>query len=140
MIRPFLCTLILLGAATALPAADAVDQDALPIRSVISEQLDAFAHDDAPRAFSLASSDIRAQFGTPEAFIKMVRSAYPVVFRPRTVRFAPPVLVEGEVVQPVSMTDAQGRSWIALYAMQRQPDGSWRINGCQLARATGVEV
>ena len=30
--------------------------------------------------------------------------------------------------------------WIALYAMERQPDGSWRINGCQLARLAGRET
>jgi len=107
---------------------------------VISEQLDAFTHDDAPRAFSLATTGIRAQFGTPEAFINMVRAAYPAVYRPKTVQFENPVLVEGQVVQPVKMTDAKGHMWVALYPMQRQADGGWRINGCQLARLSGSEV
>jgi len=40
----------------------------------------------------------------------------------------------------VRLTDAQGRAWIALYPMQRQPDGSWRTNGCQLARMPGQQI
>jgi hypothetical protein len=140
MFRPFLLALVLTGASTALPAAEVTRQDALAIRAVVADQLDAFTHDDAPRAFSLATTSIRAQFGTPEAFINMVRFAYPVVYRPKTVQFEKPEVVEGEVIQPVRMTDAEGRAWIALYAMQRQADGSWRINGCQLARLSGLEV
>jgi len=107
---------------------------------VITEQLDAFAHDDAPRAFSLATTGIQAQFGTPQVFIDMVRSAYPVVYRSKTVQFEKPALVDGEVIQPVRMTDAEGRAFIAHYSMQRQANGSWRINGCQLARLPGLKV
>ena len=121
-------------------AAEVLREDALAIRAVITEQLDAFAHDDAPRAFSLATASIQTQFGTPEVFIDMVRSAYPVVYRSKTVHFENPVVVEGQVVQPVRMTDGGGRAFIALYPMQRQADGSWRINGCQLARVSGREV
>jgi len=46
----------------------------------------------------------------------------------------------GELVQPVRMTDAQGRAWIALYPMEQQPDGTWRINGCQLGRLPASET
>jgi hypothetical protein len=88
----------------------------------------------------LATTGIRAQFGTSEAFMNMVRSAYPVVYRRKTVQFEQPVVVEGEVIQPVRMTDAEGRAWIALYPMQREADGGWRINGCQLARLPGHET
>jgi hypothetical protein len=38
------------------------------------------------------------------------------------------------------MTDQEGRAWIALYPMQRQSDGSWRIDGCQLGRLQGRET
>ena len=71
----------------------------------------------------------------------MVRSEYPVVYRPRTVTFDAPVPLDDddELVQPVRMTDADGRAWIALYPMQRGPDGVWRTNGCQL-RKSGQEI
>jgi len=50
------------------------------------------------------------------------------------VSFDAPTIIGEDLVQPVRMTDADGRAWIALYPMQRQPDGAWRINGCQLGR------
>jgi hypothetical protein len=138
--RPLLLALLLFGTSTVLPAAEVSPRDALAIRTVIVAQLDAFSHDDAPRAFSLATTGIRAQFSTPEMFINMVRSAYPVVYRRKTVQFEKPVIVEGEVIQPVRMTDAEGHAWIALYPMQREAEGGWRINGCQLARLPGLEA
>jgi len=30
--------------------------------------------------------------------------------------------------------------WLALYPMEKQSDGSWRINGCQLARLPARET
>lgn len=48
--------------------------------------------------------------------------------------------IDGEIVQPVRLTDADGRAWLALYPMQREPDGTWRINGCRLARLKGQEM
>jgi hypothetical protein len=38
------------------------------------------------------------------------------------------------------MTDASGSAWVALYPMVKQPDGTWRINGCQLARLPARET
>lgn len=114
--------------------------DARALRTIIEEQLDAFQRDDAPRAFSYAAEGIRANFGTAESFIEMVRRSYPVVYRPQSVQFEEPMTIEGEVVQPVRMTDAQGRAWLAVYPMQRQPDGGWKINGCRLGRLPSLGV
>jgi hypothetical protein len=140
MLRSLLPALFLIGAAAPAPAAEVATQDAVEIREVIAEQLDAFARDDAPRAFLLATRGIRAQFGTPEAFMDMVRTGYPVVYRPKSVQFEEPVIVDGEVIQPVRMTDAEGRAWIAFYPMERQADAGWRINGCVLERLMGERI
>jgi hypothetical protein len=113
--------------------------DAAAVREVIEAQLDAFRRDDAQRAFSFAAPGIRQIFGTAENFIQMVRTSYAVVYRPQSVKFERFEVLDDEVFQPVRLTDAQGQAWIALYAMERQPDGSWRINGCQLARLTERE-
>ena len=137
MLRSLTLVLCLFGFSAASPAADVSTEDAAAIRAVISEQLDAFARDDGPHAFALATSGIRERFGSPELFMEMVRTGYPVVYRPKSVRFEKPAMVDGEVIQPVRMTDADGESWIAFYPMQRQPDGGWRINGCQLERLRG---
>src|SRR5262245_37885960 len=129
----------LLFAAGAAPAAEVSREDASAIRKVISDQLDAFARDDGPRAFSLATAGIRAQFGTHEVFMDMVRSQYAVVYRPKSVQFQPPELVDGEVVQPVRMTDAAGQAWLPIYPMLREA-GAWRTNGCLLHRLPGVQT
>jgi chlorite dismutase len=140
MTRSFLLAFVLLTAWSTTPAAEVGRQDVLAIHDVVADQLDAFARDDAQRAFSLASASIREQFKTPEKFIAMVRSGYPAIYRHRAAQFEQPDLIAGEVIQPVRLTDEEGRSWIALYPMQRQRDGSWRINGCQLARMAGIEA
>jgi hypothetical protein len=140
MARAFLLALFLFGAAAAAPAAEVSVEDAAAIRAVIASQLDAFARDDAPRAFSLATDGIRDRFGTADVFIDMVRTSYPVVYRPKSVHFVKPVVINGDVIQPVRMTDADGRLWVALYPMERQANGAWRINGCQLQRLQGRAV
>ena len=135
MVRALALALLLFGLAAAPRAAEVSREDAAAIRAVVAEQLEAFARDDARHAFSLATAGIRERFGTPEVFMDMVRTGYPVVYRPKSVQFEKPGVVDGEVIQPVRMTDAAGDAWIAFYPMQRQPDGAWRINGCQLARS-----
>ncbi len=67
----------------------------------------------------------------------MVRTGYPVVYRPKSVQFETPAVIDGEVIQPVRMTDVDGEAWVAFYPMQREPDGRWRINGCQLEKVRG---
>lgn len=114
--------------------------DSRAVREVIEDQIDAFRKDDAARAFALAAPGIRATFGSAEKFIQMVRNSYAVVYRPATVAFEVPMEIDGLVVQPVRLTDDEGRAWIAIYPMQRQPDGSWRTNGCQLSRIAGQMI
>ncbi len=141
--RPFTCIRLLLLAlamSAACTAAEIPDRDAQAIRAVVTAQLEAFAQDDAARAFSYATANIRAQFGSAESFMSMVRTSYPVVYRHRSVQFEKPANIEGEVIQAVRLTDNEGHAWLALYPMQRDNDGSWRINGCQLARAPGVST
>jgi type II secretory pathway pseudopilin PulG len=111
-VRALLLALALSGFA-ASAAAQVSKQDARAIRALINEQLDAFRRGDGERAFSLATAGIRATFGSAEVFMAMVRSDYPVVYRPASVRFEAPEIIEGTVVQPVRMTDAAGRGWRA---------------------------
>jgi hypothetical protein len=140
LLRTLFALALLLGAAQASAQPSVAPADAKAIREVIEAQLDAFRKDDAARAFSLATPGIRETFGSPERFMDMVRNSYAVVYRPASVAFEAPVIVDGQVVQPVRLTDSQGRAWIALYPMERMPDGNWRTNGCQLARLPGQQI
>lgn len=110
--------------------------DAAEIRAVIHRQIDAFRRDDARGAFALVSPGVQQEFGTPERFLDAVRISYRAVYRPASVSFLELVVMGGDVVQQVQVTDHAGSVWVAYYAMQRQKDGSWRTNGCHLVQPT----
>lgn len=109
---------------------DVSDVDAHEVRSTIEAQLAAFQADDAELAFSLASPAVRAHFAVPAFFLAMVRGYYPVVYRPQSVGFLLVQVVDGAVIQRVRMTDDDDTAWLAIYRLEQQPDGSWRIAGC----------
>lgn len=110
--------------------------DRLAIRRVIESQLAAFQRDDGPGAFAFASPTIRQIFATPDRFMAMVRSAYQPVYRPREVEFRELASLDGAPAQEVFLVGPDGQPVIALYVMERQSDGSWRINGVYLLKAT----
>jgi len=114
-----------------VPAAQAQQGEA--IRSVIEGQLDAFRRDAGTEAFSYASPTIQRKFRTAEIFMGMVRSGYPQVYRPQAVEFrALEPLDDGRLVQEVFVVGPDGTAALALYLMQRQPDGTWKIDGVRL--------
>jgi hypothetical protein len=125
-----LLVIFVLSAAQPVRAQDAAD--AAAIRAVIEQQLAAFQRDDGATAFSFASPGIREQFGTAENFMLMVRSGYQPVYRPREVAFGALTSVEGRLVQRVFLVGPDGVAVVALYTMERQADGSWKIAACYL--------
>ena len=108
--------------------------DLAEIRGVINRQIDAFRRDDAQGAFALVSPGVQQAFGTPDKFLETVRTAYGAVYRPTAITFLDLVVMSDEVVQQVQVTDRAGHLWIAYFAMQRQRDGSWRMDGCHLVQ------
>lgn len=108
--------------------------DAAAIRQVIERQMDAFRRDDGATAFGYASPLIQEKFGNPDRFMAMVRSGYPQVYRPQEVEFEELAVEDIGPVQNVRVIGPDGVPVMAIYLMQRQTDGSWRINGCYLIR------
>ena len=115
-------------------AAPITGADLAEIRAVIHRQIDAFRRDDAQGAFALVSPQVQQNFGTPERFLDAVRLGYRAVYRPASLAFLRLVVMGEDVVQPLQVTDGSGAVWLAYYAMQRQKDGSWRMNGCRLVQ------
>lgn len=105
------------------------------IRTVIEGQIGAFRADDGERAFGFASPNIRGIFRTADNFMAMVRNGFQPVYRPRDVRFGDLVDIDDNLVQKVHVTGPDGKPALALYVMEKQADGTWRINGCMLAEA-----
>ncbi len=110
-------------------AADLGAAEQASIRHVIASQLAAFQHDDALEAFSYASPGIQRRFANPENFMAMVKSGYRPVYRPLEVEFRDIRMLHGRPAQVIDIVGPDGQPMIAIYLMEQQPDGSWRIDG-----------
>ena len=129
---------LLMSMVTAMALADempsAQDRDA--IQTVITQQLDAFNRDDADAAFGLAAPMIQQMFGSSGNFIGMVERGYPPVFRSKRPQFGTLETTDDDIIQHVFLTGPDGVRYLALYHMEKQADGSWKISGCQLTEST----
>jgi hypothetical protein len=119
-------------------AADDARQSA--VRSVIDNQIAAFQADDGSRAYSFAAPSIRRIFTSPEMFMNMVRSGYQPVYRPKSVTYGRLRAEGGEILQEVFLVGPDDKAYTALYTLQQQEDGSWKISGCRIALSPGESV
>lgn len=126
-----LALLLTCGVVRADEAADKAD-----IQAVIGGQIEAFRADDGATAYSFAAPKLQQAFRNPDVFMSMVRSGYQPVYRPRSVIYGRFAAVAGGYAQEVLVVGPDGETYTALYALERQPDGSWRIAGCQIIKTT----
>ncbi|WP_421707783.1 DUF4864 domain-containing protein [Algihabitans sp.] len=112
--------------------AESTVASAAAIRLVIESQLEAFRRDDGAEAFSYASPSIQRRFRSAEVFMQMVQTGYPQVYRPRSVEFEDLDFAEDRAVQGIFLVGPDGRGARALYFMEMQPNGGWKIDGVQL--------
>jgi hypothetical protein len=133
-ITRLLCLILLMQSAVSALAGELSDMDKMAIRDVIKAQLDAFKANNADLAFSYASPAVRTRSGNAGAFMEMVRDAYAPVYRARAVFFQNITMMEGVPAQRVLLLDAKGSPVLAIYPMEKQPDRTWRIDGCMLYR------
>ena len=145
-LTPFLRRAVLAAGLLALPGAarpagaQAVSAaDVAQIRSVITRQLGALQRDNAKAAFLLASPQLRAEFKTPQAYMRDARTAHAPLFRHSGASFRALWILDGEVVQQVALTDDTGALWSVYYPMRRQADGHWRIERPRLV-ASAVAI
>ena len=127
--------------AGAVPArADEVDTATQnKLQQVITDQLDAFAHDDADRAESFAAPGIKQHFPDAKDFVAMVRQGYAPLFQPRSTHFEKTGSTALGPIQAVTIVDRDGVAWTALYTFE-QVDGQWRINGCVLVKEQSTTI
>lgn len=110
------------------------DSDAKAFQAVINAQVDAFRRDAWGEAFSYAAPTVRSIFGSPERFRSMVLSGYKAVARPKVFEFEEATTIKGRLTQPVFVVGPDGVAQRALYFMERQEDGTWKIGGVMLVR------
>ena len=137
--RLLLIITLALGLGMGSARADNPDQGAM--QQVISGQLDAFRAGDQAKAYSYAAPLIQNFFPTVGGFTAMVKKGYDPIYSNKSYSFGS--LVEspnGQPLQHVIIVSATGKRYEAIYAMQKQDDGSWKIAGCQLVELAAVDA
>lgn len=119
------------------PAAAQSKADRSAVQAVIGQQLDAFLSDDAATAYSFAAPNIQTMFPTQDRFMELVQQGYQPVYRSRSRSFGELKETAMGLEQTVDLVDAAGEFWTAVYTLQRQPDGSWKISSCVLVKKPG---
>jgi hypothetical protein len=115
-------------------SASAAD-DVAAAQGVIRSQEQAFVDDDAAAAYSYAAPAIRQIFPRADLFMSMVQNQYAPVYRHKSFEFGE-TRTEGDwIAQRVHIIDANGEAWDALYTLEQQGDGSFKITGCSLLKA-----
>ena len=106
------------------------------IQMVIGDQLQALKAGDGTKAMNYSVPGIRRQFRTPERFLRMVREGYGALLEARYSAFLKGAVVDGITIQPLQLVLPDSSVVVALYRMEKQKDGSWRIAGCVIAPST----
>lgn len=137
--RSLLIAVISFLAATA--GALAGDTEVKAAQSTIDSQLKAFLADDGVRAYSFAAPNIKRIFPTVDRFMDMVTNGYMPVRRPKDYAFGK---VEQpsptSIIQQVLITGPDGKEYEAVYTLELQPDGTFRITGCSLRASNALST
>jgi len=107
--------------------------DVQQVQAVVIAQLKAFTNEDGAAALAVATPEVRKSVGDPGRFLDLVRGNYPMVYHPAGFAFLQPQVDKDQVLQAVALRDADDKTWIALFTLERQPDSSWRIGACIVA-------
>ncbi|RKF08405.1 DUF4864 domain-containing protein [Oceaniradius stylonematis] len=140
--RPRFIPLALAAAATMafalaflLAPLDRAHADENAARNVITEQLESFLARDFERAYGYASQDIKRIYPTLDGFMSMVERGYLPVLRPGNYAFGrADRMADGRIIQEVLIRAPDGSDWTAVYYMELQDDGTWRVDGVNLRK------
>ncbi|MBZ9882612.1 DUF4864 domain-containing protein [Mesorhizobium sp. CA10] len=117
------------------------DAEIKAAQTVIDSQLKAFVADDGATAYSFAAPNVKQIFPTVDTFMNMVTNGYAPVRKPRSYSFGK---VEqtgpGSIIQQVLIVGPDGKDYEAVYTLQQQVDGSFKITGCSLHASTSVST
>ncbi len=110
-------------------------------QGAIDGQLRAFSRDDNAGAYSFAAPNVKRIFPTLDAFMNMVTSAYQPVHKPRNYAFGKVQEMSAtSIVQQVLIVGPDGKDYEAVYTLELQPDGMYRITGVSLRASKSLST
>lgn len=117
------------------------DAEIKAAQTAIDGQLKAFIANDGAAAYSFAAPNVKQIFPTVDIFMNMVTNGYAPVRKPQSYSFGK---VEqtgpGSIVQQVLIVGPDGKDYEAVYTLQQQADGSFKITGCSLRASTSLST
>lgn len=133
--RRILIAFALVFIAFAAPAL-ADDAGTQAAQSSIEAQLKAFIADDNATAYSYAAPNVKRVFPTLDIFMGMVSGGYKPVQKPQSYSFGRTEWTSSTTVaQEVLLVGPDGKDYVALYTLELQSDGVYRITGVSLKEA-----
>lgn len=109
--------------------------DAQAVRAVIEGQMAAFQRNDGEAAYAYASPEVKTHFTSSDMFMRMVRTQYLPVYRPKSVEFRETYRRDGEFAQKLLVVGPRQKAVIAIYTLRQQSDERWLITGVYLSPA-----
>ena len=94
----------------------------------------------ALRAYSYAAPVIKQLFPVARHLHGDGEAGLPAGLPPESFSFGEVTDDMGRPAQEVTIVDANGQAWTAIYSFERQADGTWKISGCRLVRVPGADV
>ena len=126
---------------SSVQAAEVSLSDKARFETVIAGQLEAFKKDDGATAYSFAAPIVKSLFPNPDIFMAMVKRGYEPVYKNSKYIFGELAIDQfGRPAQHVIITADDGKRYEAVYSMQQQVDGSWKIAGCQMVEIPSVDA
>jgi hypothetical protein len=141
MLKFFMTALIAIVFSWPAQADTLSESDKSAFREIVTGQLEAFKADDGEAAYTYAAPIIKGIFPNSETFMAMVKRGYQPVYRNNGYKIgavAPDSL--GRPALHVTITATDGKRYEAVYSMERQPDGTWKIAGCTLVEIPGTNA
>lgn len=138
---PRLSTILVILVALMTAPAAAGDAEIAGARGSIDGQLKAFLADDIAGAYAFAAPNIMQMFPTVQSFMSMVEGAYMPVRRPQNYAFGKvEELSPTSIIQQVLLVGPDGKDYEAVYTLELQPDGVWRITGVSLRASNALST
>jgi hypothetical protein len=110
-------------------------------QNVITGQIEAFRHGDAPTAFGFAAAPFQTAFPDAVTFMESIAaSGYTPIFTSVSHSFGKFTKLDDQtVMQIVNLVGAKQELFDAVYQLTKEP-GGWRVVGVQLMKSNGIAV
>ena len=122
-------------------SAFAGDAEIRSAQGTIDAQLKAFQAGDGALAYSYAAPNVKRIFPTVDIFMGMVESGYQPVRKPRNYAFGKVQEMSAtSIAQQVLILGPDGKDYEAVYTLELQPDGVYRITGVSLRASNSLST